>query len=86
MNYAKSATSYGAERAVVLMRESDARDRGLKIHALLKSWAYSSDVREGSPRRKPKVRQERWGLLCAIQEALHSLLEFRSELVMDVVS
>jgi enediyne polyketide synthase len=32
---------------VVLMRESDARARGLKIHALLKGWAYSSDGKGG---------------------------------------
>ena len=32
---------------VVLMREADARSRGLKIHALLKGWAYSSDGKGG---------------------------------------
>jgi acyl transferase domain-containing protein len=32
---------------VVLMREADARARGLKIHALLKGWAYSSDGKGG---------------------------------------
>ena len=31
----------------VLMREADARARGLKIHALLKGWAYSSDGKGG---------------------------------------
>jgi enediyne polyketide synthase len=32
---------------VVLMREEDARARGLRIHALLKGWAYSSDGKGG---------------------------------------
>jgi enediyne polyketide synthase len=32
---------------LVLMREADARGRGLRIHALLKGWAYSSDGKGG---------------------------------------
>jgi enediyne polyketide synthase len=30
---------------LLLMREADARDRGLAIHALIKGWAYSLSVR-----------------------------------------
>ena len=47
---------------IVLMRESDARARGLKIHALLKGWAYSSDGKGGitAPEVEGQVRALRW--------------------------